>query len=238
MVYLFRGRSSHYRKSTIVKCVHNVYATISTRACTRVLKLILSYEVFLFMRYYFFTLFKEGIVRERNRNKQRYNTAAPRNFPMANSKSWRAWRANISRRYDSVNLIPYRAQREIRRFTTVRCSVWRKHSWMLYEYQRTICHGVLLFNTSNFAPWPRSFSLFLHTPVCDTDEVVGSCSIRARAIVRFSKPRIILAWAFGQLLEWISATRPGQIFWTGLVPARRTHLRPVLQKEKKFFPAS
>lgn len=122
MEYLFRGRSSHYRKSTVVKCIYNVYAN-DKYSCLHgfYLKLISSHEVWLFMLYYFFTPSKEGIVREPSRNS---GIISPR-FAIFR---WRIVEADardardISRRYDSVNLIPYRTQRDM---AIYHCSMFR-----------------------------------------------------------------------------------------------------------------
>lgn len=188
------------------------------------------------MLYYFFTPSKEGVVREPpaeiNSGMISLRFAIfRRRIVKADARDAR----NISRRYDSVNLIPYRAQRDT---AIYHCSMWQKHSWMSYERQRTICHGyyltrlILRCDLALFLSLPRLPFLLILRFVTPTRSSGHVRSARALSYSVFEAENH-LGRAFGQLLEWISATRPGQIFWTGLAPAHTCG--PCSKKKKNYF---
>lgn len=128
---------------------------------------------------------------------------------MANSKTWRAWRGEyISTLRFRVNLIPYRARRDT---AIYHCSVLRVTVTFMDVVRAAAYYlpWILLFNTSNFAPWPRSFSPF---PAC----------LFSYSILRFVTPtrssghvRSVRALSFGFQRE---------SSWLGIRSASRTDL--------------
>lgn len=83
MEYLFRGRSSHYRKSAAVKCIYNVCATISTRARWVFISSLFQVTRFAYLHSITIShLPEDGIVAGAGEKKinKRYNIVAPRKF--------------------------------------------------------------------------------------------------------------------------------------------------------------
>lgn len=150
------------------------------------------------------------------------------NFPMTNSKSWRVTYISTLRSSKS-NFV---SSTEIWQFTTtqyVSCD-GNIHGCCTTSYVRTFSADTLYLPREYLTRLILFCDLTLfHTSVCDTD-VEGH--IRSeRAFHFFSKFRLIRA--LDQFLEWISATRPGQIFWAGFIPTRCTHLCLCMFKKKK-----
>lgn len=102
-----------------------------------------------------------------------------------------------------------------------------------YAQQRTTPPRIL-FNTSNFAPVTPLFSRFKLRFVTPTGSSGHVRSKRARSSFGFQSRDSSFGSTFGQLLEWISATRPGQVLFVQK-PRVGAHLRPCAPKRKTFF---
>lgn len=148
MEYLFRGQSSHYRKLTVVKCIYNMYTTMSTRA--RISSITRS----------FFQVTRSAylctIIFSHLPKKESWGDRTEINSDIISSRiaifRWRIVEADardardISRRYDSVNLIPYRAQRDT---AIYHCSMFRVTETFMDVVRAAAYYlpRILLFNT-------------------------------------------------------------------------------------------
>jgi len=125
-----------------------VYATISTHACIGFISSLFQITRSLYLCSITFSHFSKKKSLE---NQTEINSAIiPLCFAIFRWRIVKADARNISRRYDSVNLIPYRAQRDT---AIYHCSMFRVTETFMDVVRAAAYYlpWILLFNISNFA---------------------------------------------------------------------------------------